>query len=154
MIIYRTGEILLIPTVPMVPGDIYSLEENNNLFVFTGGNGSIEILELQPAGKRRMKAKEFLRGHKLGQATNSARRHRKSPQASVWLPCSAQLPQITRLRLSVRDALPMILDSGCSLSSTGAANHGDDSVRLGKFLPSRDNKGAVFPTAPLRSRLR
>jgi methionyl-tRNA formyltransferase len=30
----------------------------------TGSNTAIEIHELQPAGKRRMMAEEFLRGHR------------------------------------------------------------------------------------------
>jgi methionyl-tRNA formyltransferase len=38
--------------------------ENDRLFVVTG-DGEIELLELQPAGKRRMAAAEFLRGHHL-----------------------------------------------------------------------------------------
>jgi methionyl-tRNA formyltransferase len=35
------------------------------LWVSTGANGIVEIIELQPAGKRRMSAAEFLRGHPL-----------------------------------------------------------------------------------------
>jgi methionyl-tRNA formyltransferase len=37
-------------------------ENPNSLIVATGG-GSLEVLELQPAGKRSMKASEFLRGY-------------------------------------------------------------------------------------------
>jgi methionyl-tRNA formyltransferase len=36
------------------------------LTVATGGGGRLEVLELQPAGKRGMAAAEFLRGHRLG----------------------------------------------------------------------------------------
>jgi methionyl-tRNA formyltransferase len=35
------------------------------LFVSAGSGSSVEILEIQPAGKRRMTANEFLRGHHL-----------------------------------------------------------------------------------------
>lgn len=35
-------------------------------FVVATGAGGLRILELQPAGKRRMSAEEFLRGHKIG----------------------------------------------------------------------------------------
>ena len=36
------------------------------LGVYTGHHGYVEILELQPAGKKRMTAEEFLRGYPLG----------------------------------------------------------------------------------------
>ncbi len=36
------------------------------LFVTAGGGGGVKLLELQPAGKRRMTAQEFLRGRRLG----------------------------------------------------------------------------------------
>jgi methionyl-tRNA formyltransferase len=36
------------------------------LLVAAGGGTAVEVLELQPAGKRRMPAAEFLRGHRLG----------------------------------------------------------------------------------------
>ncbi len=39
--------------------------DGNRMTVACGGNTSIEILELQPAGKRRMTASEFLRGARL-----------------------------------------------------------------------------------------
>jgi methionyl-tRNA formyltransferase len=39
--------------------------DNPPLQVAVGDNGTIRILELQPAGKRRMTAAEFLRGHPL-----------------------------------------------------------------------------------------
>jgi methionyl-tRNA formyltransferase len=44
------------------PGTV--LEVGERLVVATG-DGAIEILDLQPAGKRRMSASEFLRGHPL-----------------------------------------------------------------------------------------
>jgi methionyl-tRNA formyltransferase len=45
------------------PGDILSTGDNKRLFVATG-DGVVEVLELQPAGKRRMAADEFLRGRR------------------------------------------------------------------------------------------
>ena len=46
------------------PGDILSASDPARLLVATGAQTQIEILELQPAGKRRMPIAEFLRGHK------------------------------------------------------------------------------------------
>ena len=43
--------------------------DGNRMTVVCGGNTSIEILELQPAGKRRMTASEFLRGARLPEST-------------------------------------------------------------------------------------
>ena len=45
-----------------VPGAVHV--DGNHLYVATG-DGWIEILSLQPAGKRRMQADEFLRGYRL-----------------------------------------------------------------------------------------
>lgn len=68
VIINRTGEIRLIRTSrPLEPGLVVSLDGGQKLFAATGGEGLIEILELQPAGKRRMAAVAFLRGHRLHQ---------------------------------------------------------------------------------------
>ena len=36
----------------------------DGLWASTGFNGAVEIVELQPAGKRRMSGAEFLRGHR------------------------------------------------------------------------------------------
>jgi methionyl-tRNA formyltransferase len=66
VIINRTGEIRLMRTSSRIaPGLIWQLKDDNRFFVATGREGHIEILELQPAGKRRMTATEFLRGHRL-----------------------------------------------------------------------------------------
>jgi methionyl-tRNA formyltransferase len=46
------GQVILPPAAP------------GRLFVATGQGGQIEVLELQPAGKRRMSSAEFLRGHR------------------------------------------------------------------------------------------
>ena len=65
VIINRTGEIRLIRAVSYpAPGLLLLLNNNERLFVASGGQGIIEILELQPAGKRRMTAEDFLRGRK------------------------------------------------------------------------------------------
>ena len=66
LIINRTGETAVSPSGPAhpAPGLILRFPDKKNLCVATGSNGAIEILELQPAGKRRMTAEEFLRGHK------------------------------------------------------------------------------------------
>ena len=51
---------------PQAPGTVIGEPaEQGQLVVRAGGNSVVEILELQPAGKRRMSAVEFLRGHPL-----------------------------------------------------------------------------------------
>jgi methionyl-tRNA formyltransferase len=48
------------------PGDAaFPAESSGRLLVAAGNNTLVEILELQPAGKKRMPATEFLRGHRL-----------------------------------------------------------------------------------------
>jgi methionyl-tRNA formyltransferase len=47
------------------PGQAVSAGNPARLYAGTGFGGSVEILELQPAGKKRMSAAEFLRGHSL-----------------------------------------------------------------------------------------
>lgn len=66
VIINRTGEISLMQADPHpTPGSLFWLKDHgDHLLVATGGQGALEILELQPAGKRRMAAEEFLRGRK------------------------------------------------------------------------------------------
>jgi methionyl-tRNA formyltransferase len=44
-------------------GEILSAQDSIRLVVAAGNQSQVEILELQPAGKRRMPAAEFLRGH-------------------------------------------------------------------------------------------
>jgi methionyl-tRNA formyltransferase len=46
-----------------IPGQIMSFGNSNRLLVAAGNQTFVEILELQPAGKRRMPIAEFLRGH-------------------------------------------------------------------------------------------
>jgi methionyl-tRNA formyltransferase len=67
VIICRAGGAVLVPFGPNhpLPGTLLSPRSKDELWVATGGNGAIEIRELQPAGKRRMRAEEFLRGHPL-----------------------------------------------------------------------------------------
>jgi methionyl-tRNA formyltransferase len=69
VIIPRIGGIAIAGTGPNhpLPGSVLSPTSNDSLCVATGSNGGIEILELQPAGKKRMTAAEFLRGHRLQQ---------------------------------------------------------------------------------------
>ena len=50
---------------PSEPGAVRSDESLKRLFVATGDEGHVEIAELQPAGKRRMAAADFLRGYPL-----------------------------------------------------------------------------------------
>jgi methionyl-tRNA formyltransferase len=45
------------------PGTIVAPESTPRLYVAAGSGTQVEIIELQPAGKRRMTACEFLRGH-------------------------------------------------------------------------------------------
>jgi methionyl-tRNA formyltransferase len=63
LIIYAAKAIGMESDENFAPGQILSLENSNRLAVATGDRTSVEILELQPAGKRRMPVAEFLRGH-------------------------------------------------------------------------------------------
>ena len=60
----KTSEVSKTSGVSHAPGDILSASDPARLLVATGAQTQIEILELQPAGKRRMPIAEFLRGHK------------------------------------------------------------------------------------------
>src|SRR5262245_46011886 len=68
IMIVRTGGMIVAEDDPRwpVPGTLHR-REGSNLWVATGAIGAIEILELQPAGKKRMSAEEFLRGHPIRQ---------------------------------------------------------------------------------------
>jgi methionyl-tRNA formyltransferase len=50
------------PHTSATPGKVL---ENTARLIIATGNGAIEILELQPAGKRSMSAAEFLRGYRV-----------------------------------------------------------------------------------------
>jgi methionyl-tRNA formyltransferase len=54
-----------LPASNLTPGGVICESSPPHLYVCTGSGTSMEILELQPAGKRRMPAAEFLRGHPL-----------------------------------------------------------------------------------------
>ena len=67
LIVNRARRMMLVPSGPNrpAPGTWLSFESDDCFWVATGANGVVEIAELQPAGKRRMSAAEFLRGHRL-----------------------------------------------------------------------------------------
>jgi len=54
-----------------VPGEIVRIDDNDSFTVVCGNNKAVAITEFQPAGKKRMKVSEFLRGNpeliKIGQ---------------------------------------------------------------------------------------
>jgi methionyl-tRNA formyltransferase len=66
ILIVRTGKIIGASSgeSPPTPGLLWS-GDGASLWVFTGGSEALQVLELQPAGKKRMTADEFLRGHPL-----------------------------------------------------------------------------------------
>ncbi len=54
------------PLLGPVPGTLFHLScEPDNFHVTAGGQETVVVYELQPAGKKRMNAMEFLRGHPL-----------------------------------------------------------------------------------------
>jgi methionyl-tRNA formyltransferase len=53
------------PGVRVEPGAVSTDAANSKLWVHCGDSGWIEIAEMQPAGKRRMAATEFLRGNAI-----------------------------------------------------------------------------------------
>jgi methionyl-tRNA formyltransferase len=63
LIIYKAKAIGKESDENLAPGQVLSLEDSNRLLVAAGDRASVEVLELQPAGKRRMPVAEFLRGH-------------------------------------------------------------------------------------------
>jgi len=63
--IFRTSVAAPAPDPSLPDGTV--IADNNRMTVKCGDNGMIEILELQPAGKRRMATAEFLRGARLPQ---------------------------------------------------------------------------------------
>jgi len=56
--VYKTS----LADMMLSPGEFATTKKQ--IFVGTG-EGTLEILEIQPEGKKRMKADEFLRGYKL-----------------------------------------------------------------------------------------
>jgi methionyl-tRNA formyltransferase len=66
LILYKAAWRERAATEGLAPGQIIVQPEETSLLWVAAGSGSqVEILELQPAGKRRMAAAEFLRGHRL-----------------------------------------------------------------------------------------
>lgn len=63
LIVYRSRTSTATPPVGYCPGLLVADRHEGRLWVATGSQGMIELLELQPAGKRRMRADEFLRGY-------------------------------------------------------------------------------------------
>jgi methionyl-tRNA formyltransferase len=57
--------IVQLPTGTSKPGTVDRLDNTKRLAVVAGGGALVELLEIQPAGKRRMPVAEFLRGHPL-----------------------------------------------------------------------------------------
>jgi methionyl-tRNA formyltransferase len=51
------------PTEGAAPGQVVIHPDDSSRLLVAAGNGCVEIVELQPAGKRRMPAVDFLRGH-------------------------------------------------------------------------------------------
>jgi methionyl-tRNA formyltransferase len=56
-----------LPNLPAstAPGSIIPVDSGAHFCVATGEDDVLEIVELQPAGKRRMSGTEFLRGHPI-----------------------------------------------------------------------------------------
>jgi methionyl-tRNA formyltransferase len=52
-----------------IPGTLMAAFDGQSILVFGQGNVFIRVLELQPAGKKRMTAEEFLRGHPITERT-------------------------------------------------------------------------------------
>jgi methionyl-tRNA formyltransferase len=65
LIITRARAHDFVPGGPETAGAVFSAAQGTPIVVRAGAHGLVEILELQPAGKRRMSAAEFLRGHSL-----------------------------------------------------------------------------------------
>jgi methionyl-tRNA formyltransferase len=63
VIITRTSPVGPFSAFPIQPGSLSS--PGQHLWVAAGSNCFVDVLELQPAGKKRMTAVEFLRGHPI-----------------------------------------------------------------------------------------
>ena len=66
IMIARTGKIIAASSgsSPSVPGLLWG-GQGSAIWAFVGNSEAVQILELQPAGKKPMAASEFLRGHPL-----------------------------------------------------------------------------------------
>ena len=65
LIVQRTAVTTERPAFAALPGAVAKNDAGSKLWARCGDGAWIEIIELQPAGKRRMSAQEFLRGHPL-----------------------------------------------------------------------------------------
>jgi methionyl-tRNA formyltransferase len=67
VIVCKTGDITRFSVSHPWTKDTYGtlVETSQGMQVFTGETKGVEILELQPAGKKRMTAEEFLRGYPI-----------------------------------------------------------------------------------------
>ncbi len=67
LIVHRIGGMIDFSSEANIdaPGTLVAFDNENCLWVANGADGAVEIVELQPVGKRRMTAAEFLRGHRL-----------------------------------------------------------------------------------------
>lgn len=61
----KLGVIEGLPPEPTAAGMLLAFDPNRLVVPAYAGNSSIEILELQPAGKKKMTAEEFLRGYPI-----------------------------------------------------------------------------------------
>ena len=66
LIVHKATAVALDLASNATPGALHHDKAAQRLFVRTGDAGWIEILDVQPAGKRRMNAADFLRGNPLG----------------------------------------------------------------------------------------
>ncbi len=66
IMIMHTGKIIAASSgsTPPTPGLLWA-GDGTCIWVFTGNSEAVQVTELQPAGKKRMPASEFLRGHPL-----------------------------------------------------------------------------------------
>jgi methionyl-tRNA formyltransferase len=69
VLVYRVrklGPVEGLAANPSAVGSVLSLDPDRLIIPAFDGSSVIEVLELQPAGKKRMTAAEFLRGHPAG----------------------------------------------------------------------------------------
>lgn len=63
--VYRARTATLTPGSTARPGEVIQLDPGSGKITVAAGAGAIDLLELQPEGKRRMSSDEFLRGYKV-----------------------------------------------------------------------------------------
>ena len=70
---FLNGKLLKLFRAPLIknasilnpPGEIVSVDPKNGLIEIATGSGNLQVTELQPEGKRRMTAAEYLKGYQL-----------------------------------------------------------------------------------------